>query len=241
MSKNTDKDALGLALSDYWFNHKKDGQISITSDIIDDDDMPVAIFFRNFKEMPPLEQKALSLAKGNVLDIGAGAGCHLAYLKNKDINAIGLDISEGACKVMSDQGFNCLEGNLFELTPSQRFDTIYLLMNGIGICGTKNNLPKLLETLDKWLAPGGKVIFDSSDVRYLYEDEDGSLLVNLNQVYYGDFMFNMAYQTVKSNDFEWSYIDFNSVKDIAENSGWQIELIAEGEHYDYLAALSKHD
>lgn len=234
-------DALGEALKDYWFNKVTDGEILIQSDIIDDDVMPVHLFFRKYETMPELEQQALNLAKGKVLDIGAGAGCHATYLTKKGIETIGLDISEGACQVMKDQGLDYLYGNLFELPPSPTFNTILLLMNGIGICGTLSKLANLLNVLEKWLAPGGKIIFDSSDVSYLYQDEDGSSWINLNQAYMGDFMFSMSYQNKKSNDFEWTYIDFDSVKKVATENGWQIALIQEGPHYDYLAALSKND
>lgn len=234
-------DALGKALKDYWFNEVKDGEILIQSDIIDDDLMPVHLFFREYATMPALEQKALSLATGKVLDIGAGAGCHATYLNKKGVETIGLDISEGACEVMRNRGLDFLTGNLFDLTPTPTFDTILLLMNGIGICGSLAKLPNLLETLSKWLAPGGKILFDSSDVSYLFQDEDGASWINLNQAYMGDFMFSMQYKNIKSNAFEWTYIDFDSVKKVAIENGWHIELIEEGPHYDYLAALSKND
>jgi 2-polyprenyl-3-methyl-5-hydroxy-6-metoxy-1,4-benzoquinol methylase len=233
-------DSLGEALKDYWFNQVKDGEILIQSDIIDDDLMPVHLFFREHETMPALEQKALSLATGKVLDIGAGAGCHATYLTKQGIETIGLDISPGACKVMQDQGLDYLAGNLFELTPTPTFNTILLLMNGIGICGSLSKLPSLLDTLEKWLAPGGKILFDSSDVSYLFQDEDGASWINLNQAYMGDFMFSMSYQNNKSEDFEWTYIDFDSVKEVATKNGWHIELIEEGPHYDYLASLSKN-
>lgn len=238
---NADYDALGAALQDYWFNKNKSGEILITSDIIDDDLMPVKLFFRSFEEMPILEQKALLLAKGNVLDIGAGAGCHASYLTKKGINTLGLDISNGACRVMEDQQLPFLEGNLFDLTPTPIYDTILLLMNGIGICGTLEKLPHLLNVLEQWLAPGGRVLFDSSDVSYLYEEEDGGSWINLNQQYQGDFMFSMSYQQQKSPDFEWTYIDFDSVENCARKLGWQVTLLEEGPHYDYLAVLSKHE
>jgi hypothetical protein len=233
------EDSLGEALKDYWFNKELDGEILIQSDIIDDDNMPVKLFFRSFEEMPALEQNALQLASGNILDIGAGAGCHAPYLTSQGKKCMGLDISEGACEVLKDQKLPFLKGNLFELTPEPIYDTILLLMNGIGICGTLEKLPNLLTVLEKWLVPNGQILFDSSDVSYLYEEEDGGSWINLNQQYQGDFSFSMSYKNQQSSDFDWTYIDFESVKNIAEENNWEVSLIAEGPHYDYLASLSK--
>lgn len=230
-------DALGEALKDYWFSEIRNQQIKITSDIIDDDYMPVDVFFRTFEEMPQLEQQALNLARGKVLDIGAGAGCHLNFFKDLGVSAIGLDNSSGACEVMSNRDFSNIHDDIFTYQTNTRFDTIYLLMNGIGMCGTLQKLPEFLNKLTSLLTPDGQLIFDSSDVRYLYEDNDGSMLVNLNQQYYGDFWFTMHYKHIKSAPFQWSYIDFESVDSVAKQLGWKTTLLAEGEHYDYMAKL----
>ena len=61
---------MGAAILDYQTKGKA-GKLSILSSMFEEDEMPVKHLFRNLEEMPMLEQKALSLAKGKVLDVGA--------------------------------------------------------------------------------------------------------------------------------------------------------------------------
>ena len=49
---------------------------------------------------------------------------------------------------------------------------------------------------------GGKILCDSSDIRYLYEDEDGALWVDLNTEYFGNFRFQMKYKKEKMKELE---------------------------------------
>jgi hypothetical protein len=54
----------------------------------------------------------------------------------------------------------------------EQFDTIIMMMNGIGLCGDMEGLKRFLEYLKKLLVSGGQIIFDSSDIAYLYKDDD---------------------------------------------------------------------
>ncbi|MBO7269445.1 MAG: SAM-dependent methyltransferase, partial [Bacteroidales bacterium] len=85
--------------------------------------------------------------------------------------------------------------------------------------------------------PGGVVYMDSSDLKYLFEDEDGSFVIDLNGNYYGEVDFRMQYKQVKGERFDWLYIDFQTLSMYASQYGFKAEMIEEGEHYDYLAAL----
>jgi 2-polyprenyl-3-methyl-5-hydroxy-6-metoxy-1,4-benzoquinol methylase len=73
------KDLFGKAILDFQTNNSPKDIITETN-ISDADEMSVAYLFRDYNEMPKLEQKALQLAKGKVLDVGCGAGSHSLYL-----------------------------------------------------------------------------------------------------------------------------------------------------------------
>ena len=117
------------------------------------------------------------------------------------------------------------------------FDTILLLMNGTGIAGKIEHLPDLFQRLKALLNPGGQILIDSSDLKYIYENEDGSFDINLNGAYYGEVDYQMIYKDVKGDRFDWLYVDFPLLKSIAETCCLHSELVAEGEHYDYLARI----
>ena len=189
-------DPIGKAITDFSRSKRPD-DIIVCSEICEDDIIPIEVLFRNEDEMPELEVLALQNAIGKILDVGAGAGTHANYLQNmgKDVTAI--DISEGAVAFMQTQGLKSKKVDFFDL-KDEKFDTILMLMNGIGVAGTLSNLEKTLEHAKSLLNPGGKILCDSSDIKYLYEDEDVSLWVNLNQEYYGNFRFQMKYKTKRA-------------------------------------------
>ncbi len=226
---------MGAAILDYQTKGKA-GKLSILSSMFEEDEMPVKHLFHNLEEMPMLEQKALSLAKGKVLDVGAGAGCHALALQAQSIAVKAIDISPLSCEAMELRGVmdaECI--NLFDEHLETGFDTILLLMNGTGIAGKIENLPALFNRLKALLNKGGQILIDSSDIKYIYENEDGSFDINLNAAYYGEVDYQMVYKDVKGDSFDWLYVDFPLLKSIAESCGLHGELIAEGEHYDYLA------
>ena len=226
---------MGAAILDYQTKGKA-GKLSILSSMFEEDEMPVKHLFRNLEEMPMLEQKALSLAKGKVLDVGAGAGCHALALQAQSIAVKAIDISSQSCQAMLQRGVKDVECiNLFDEHLESGFDTILLLMNGTGIAGKIENLPALFNRLKALLNKDGQILIDSSDIKYIYENEDGSFDINLNAAYYGEVDYQMVYKDVKGDSFDWLYVDFPMLKSIAESCGLHGELIAEGEHYDYLA------
>lgn len=233
-------DALGQAGMDYFLNGQRSTDIKVWSDIAENDTLPVHYLFRSYLEMPGLEQKALALCKGRVLDIGAGMGSHTLYLQEQGLDVSALELSPLACEVMSRRGVQqVINGDFFTVQAPETFDTLLLMMNGIGLVGTVNGFGRFFKQVNKVLKPGGQVLMDSSDLRYLYIDEDGSMLVNLNGRYYGEVEYRMSYGDYKGKRFKWLFIDDELMARYAEKNGFRFEKIADGPHFDYLARLVK--
>ncbi|MBQ8521176.1 MAG: class I SAM-dependent methyltransferase [Bacteroides sp.] len=231
------KDPMGAAIADY-FRKGKAAKIRVFSSQFDEDEIPAEQLFRTFDEMPPLEQEALRLAKGKILDCGAGSGCHALALQDMGKEVSAIDISPLSVEVMQQRGVRqAFQINLFDEHFLDKFDTILMLMNGSGIIGILGNLPFFFDKMKQLLNPGGYIYMDSSDLRYPFEDEDGSYLIDLAGDYYGEIDFRMQYKQIKGDAFDWLYIDFQTLSHYASESGFTAELIAEGEHYDYLACL----
>lgn len=231
-------DLFGKAILDYQTNNSPEDLITETS-ISDPDEMSVSYLFRSFAEMPKLEQKALQLCSGKILDIGCGAGSHSLYLQNnKNLDVIAIDISENAIKACQLRGLqNAQVMNILDI-ENQKFDTIILLMNGTGIFGTLKQTTKHLQKLKSLLNPNGQILIDSSDIIYMFdEDDDGSYLIPANG-YYGELTFSLTYKTQKEEDFPWLYLDYNTLQNAANANGLQSELIMKGDHFDYLARLT---
>ena len=232
------KDLFGKAILDYQTNNFPEDLITETT-ISEEDEMNVSYLFRNFEAMPLIEQKALDLAKGKTLDVGCGAGSHSLYLQNeRNLDTTAIDISANAIKACHLRGIEkALVQDILTL-ENEKYDTILLLMNGTGIFGTLKNTSKFLQKLKSLLNPGGQILIDSSDIIYMFdEDEDGDYEVPANS-YYGELEFTISYKGEKEISFPWLYLDYNTLQNAANDNGLQCELILEGEHYDYLAKLS---
>ena len=231
------KDPMGSAIADY-FAKGKSAKLRVLSSQFEEDEIPTEQLFRTYDEMPELEQEALQLAKGRILDCGAGSGCHALALQEmgKDVEAI--DISPLSVEVMKKRGVKeayCV--NLFDENYLQKFDTILMLMNGSGIIGKLENMGAFFTKMKQLLNPTGCIYMDSSDLRYLFEDEDGSFLIDLAGGYYGEIDFRMQYKQIKGEPFDWLYVDFQTLSYYANENGFKAEMVKEGEHYDYLACL----
>jgi len=233
------KDLFGKAILDFQTQNAPEDLITETS-ISEEDEMSVAYLFRSFSEMPSLEQKALQLAKGKVLDVGCGAGSHSLYLQNeRQLEVTAIDISENAIQACTLRGIKNASVHDVMTLENEKYDTILLLMNGAGMCGRLKNVAAFLVKLRSLLNEGGQILLDSSDIIYMFdEDEDGGKIIPLDQEYYGEVVFNIRYKGEQEDSFDWMYIDYNTLQNAAHAHGMQCELLLEGAHFDYLARLS---
>jgi SAM-dependent methyltransferase len=233
------KDLFGKAILDYQTDNNPQDLITETS-ISEADEMSVAYLFRSYDAMPKIEQKALLMAKGKVLDVGCGAGSHSLYLQNeRDLDVTSIDISANAIEACTLRGLKKAKVQDVMQLENEKFDTILLLMNGAGMCGRLKNIAAFLQKLKSLLNENGQILLDSSDIIYMFdEDDDGGKWITSEFDYYGEVVFNVSYKGQNEEPFDWMYIDFNTLQNAAHADGLQCELVLEGEHYDYLAKLT---
>lgn len=233
------KDIIGKALLDYQSGNYTEDIITETS-ISEKDVFPISYLFRGYKEMPEIEQKALSLTKGTVLDVGCGAGNHALYLQEeKRLEVTAIDISKGAVQVSKLRGVKEVYQKDILKLKNTKFDTILMLMNGTGIFGKLKNVSNALQHLKSLLNKDGQILIDSSDIIYMFdEDEDGGRWIPSQMDYYGEIEFKMNYKGEKGAPFDWLYLDFNTLEQIAFTNGFDCKLVQKGAHYNYLAQLT---
>ena len=253
---------MGRAIADYH-KSKKASKLRVFSPMFEEDEIPLTTLFRSYESMPEIERKALDMAKGRILDVGAASGCHSLVIQERGMDVTAIDISPLSVETMKERGikkvleqdFFAMEGQAMEQRepssllewPSRdrvrrsQYDTILMLMNGIGIVGTLERMPEFFKQLDKILAPGGQVLCDSSDISYVFEDEEGMIDIPNEMDYYGEHSFRMQYKDTIGEPFDWLYIDADTLKQKAGRCGYTVEIVAEGEHYDYLARITKKE
>lgn len=229
--KSTPKDIFGLAVESYYL--KQDlTPIIVHNDDFFDDEIPVEYLFRSYEHMPKLEQIALDTCRGKVLDVGCCAGSHSLELKARGHEVSPIDVSEKCIQICHLRGLKTAEQiNFFDL-KGQKFDTVLILMNGIGIAQTLKDLSVFYKKLKSLMHKSSQVLLDSSDLIFLYEDE-----MPKNKAYYGEMTFTTSYKNQLSDSFPWLYLDFGLLKTEAQKAGFRCDLIYEDEHYGFLAKL----
>ena len=211
-------------------------QLITWTSLTEEDPVPLAYFFRNYQDMPAIEQKALALSKGKVLDIGCGSGSHSLYLQNeKGLSVCAVDSSLGAVQIAKERGVNQVFHQSILDFKEGSFDTLLLLMNGLGVAKDFQGVLPLLIHLKSLLAPGGQILLDSSDLIYLFEEEDQDDWRNA-ATYYGELDFGIGFKG-ETEEFPWLYLDFEHLSQAAELTGFNCDKILDGPNYDYLARL----
>jgi SAM-dependent methyltransferase len=229
---------LGKALLHY-LKRPKDADIITFTTLGEEDVTPVAYFFRDFETMPEIEQRALEMARGSILDVGAGSGAHSLILQERGFNVTALDSAPGAVACCRSRGVKKVIHAEIRGYQEASFDTIYMLMNGIGVAGSLKQLNTLLLHLKKILKPGGQILLDSSDIRYMFDlDKNGSPIRSNEEGYYGDILFSLYYDGEYEPPFPWVYVDYISLAAVASSCGLKAEKILDGPHFDYLARLT---
>ncbi len=232
-------DIFGIAFHDFM-NGNVNEKISIHTSVSGIEELPVMYFFRGINELPEWEKIALKMCKGRVLDIGAGTGSHALILQYSGHDVTAIDISPGSVEVMKKRGVkNAVLSDFHEYTDPLKFDTLLFLMNGLGLAGEISKLKDTLNHCKTLLKENGKILLESSDLIYLYEEEDGSALIDLAANYYGEVEYTLSYRNYKGKPFKWLFVDYENLEYIAKECGFNSELIYRGDNYNYLAELSQ--
>lgn len=225
-------DIFGRALRDY-FDEKPVSTLWLYNTYGEPEEMPIDIFFRDIEDMPELERLALKHCKGKILDVGAGVGSHALLLQSNNMDVTALEISSGACQIMKERGVKNVVNEDFFSYSAGTFDTILLLMNGIGLCSQLSNLDTFLKHARELLAPKGCLVFDSSDLSYLYQTQPYP-----KDHYYGEIGYQYQYKNELGDWFQWLYVDQYTLKEVAEQEGWNCELLLMEATDQYLVKLT---
>jgi len=237
-SKKTSMKPYSKCLADYY-----KGDIAASFSIVRDDgfkeQVPASVFFTG-KEFSSLETRGLDLCKGHVLDVGAGAGRHSLELIRRGFPVTALDISPEMETILRDRGIReVIISDIFSFSD-HRFDTLLMLMKGIGMVGTVDRLDQFLKHAHQLTAEAGQILCDSIDVSKTSDPvhvayrqrnlELGKPAGQQNLV--------MTYKT-ESEPFEWLHIDFPTLEAHCQKTGWVAGLILEEPNGHYLCTMTK--
>ncbi len=225
---------LELALLDFFEGKHNCPELLIHNKFDVPDLMSPEVYFRDFSGMPDLEVYAMELCQGRILDVGAGVGAHAKYLQDLEKDVTAIEISKIESEIMHKMGVeNVVNSDFFLFSDTQKYDTLLFLMNGIGLSGTLAGIKKLLDHARTMLHPDGIILFDSSDVAYLWGKD-----MIAKQPYYGEIEYRYQYGEQWGDWFHWLYIDAEKMKKECEQNGWDMQVVYEDETDHYLGRLT---
>ena len=224
----------GYALRDYLAGDLA-AAVTVLGAAGDADVIPAALFFRTGEEFSALDTAALELCRGRVLDVGAGAGCHALALQARGLEVCAIDILPEAVEVMRRLGVadaRCLD--VGDLEPSEAaFDTVLLMMNGLGMAGRIARIPAFLRTIRRLVRPTGRLLLDSFDPRTAAEAAAGLP----PGAYPGELRFRLEYRGERGPWYSWLFVDFDRLARGAARAGWTAEVVWQEADGHYLAQL----
>lgn len=228
------------ALRDF-IGGETDARIVVRSSLGEDEELPVAVFFRAPEDFFAFERAALPLCRGRVLDIGAGTGIHTLYLQDQGFEVCAIDVLAEAVEIMRAAGVrDARQADVWEF-EEEPFDTILMMMNGIGILGTLQGLDRFLGQVPRLLKPGGQILLDSGPARVVGESGDAAaeVAIGSGEAYHGEAWITLEYKGRIGEPFRELYADSETLTKHADDAGFRCEIVFRDELGGYVARLTR--
>lgn len=230
----------GLALKAY-FEGDHGAQLTVRRDDGVEYALPVSHFFRAPVEFTPLENATLERCRGRVLDVGAGSGLHSLTLQERGLAVTALEISPEAVEVMTRRGVRDARcADIFQFTGGP-FDTLLMLGHGIGITENLARLERFLTLARRLLAPDGRLLLDSTDVRRT-DDPRHLAYQEANRRagrYVGEIRIQLEFAGQRGPYCGWLHVDPETLAEHAARAGWSCEVVLDEPAWGYLACLEE--
>jgi SAM-dependent methyltransferase len=239
------KDAYGHEIMDYF-----NGQESY--EIVERDDDFIAssagpkFYFLEYKDWPKIEKEAIRYSKGNVLDIGAGAGRVALYLQKKGFRVTAIDNSPLSIKVCHKRGVKIalpLSIGYIDAFEPNSFDTIIMYGNNFGLFSSFQKAKKLLKKMSLITKPNAIIIAESNDP---YQTNEPAHLHyhKLNKSrgnMCGQARIRIRYKNFIGHWFTYLLVSKKEMKDILHGTGWKIDKFIDSPGSAYIAIIRKEN
>jgi SAM-dependent methyltransferase len=223
------------------YHRGRHNAIIVVYDDFERDEVPISYFYREPGEFRPYERQALELCRGRVLDVGAGSGCHSLVLQQSGCDVTALEIDPVLARILRARGVRTVRTGTWMDLDEGRFDTVLMLMNGIGLTETLTGLRRFFGRARRLLTPHGQVLADSTDVRTRMDPEAGSTgrVERRDGPYVGELHFQLEFEGRKGAPFRQLYADPETLARYARDGGWDCEIVRQlDDDGHYLARLT---
>ena len=224
------EDAYGHELWDYYRFGTGGEVIERDDGFIDPSEVAPALYFAPFKEWPGAERRAISAAKGRVLDVGCGAGRASIYLQDqKGMDVLGIDISPLAVKVSKLRGLR--KARILDFArinfPPDSFDTVVMFGNNFGLFGSREQAGRLLKRLHRMASADAVLICESADV-YATTKPEHLRYHERNRArgrMAGQIRLRARYRSHVGRWFDYLLVSPDEMRELAKLGGWKVSRI----------------
>lgn len=215
-------DLIGLAVKDVIRGDKNEFVFIDDSGHISTHD--IRRYLRKPSYLVSLEKQLIKEARGHILDIGCATGYYLPLLMKQGVT-VGMDISDNLIDIARKNGLeNCFVGDIFKFKFKNKFDTITLLENNIGLGGSIINTKKLLNKLKNLLNKNGQILM---------------IIRNIDNQNYFKIKLRPCWKGIVGDRFEWISFNINYLKDFLLKSGFIVDILGKDEKSYLIKATIK--
>ena len=202
-------------------------------------------YFREYREWPSLEKRALRLARGRVLDIGCGAGRVALHLQGKGLDVLGVDNSPMAVKVCKARGLK--KARVVPVTQLSRklglFGTIVMFGNNFGLVGNVKRAKWLLRRFHAMTTPDARIIAESRDP--YHTDEPLHLAYHKRNRRQGrmggQIRLRVRYKVYATPWIDVLMVSREEMTKVLDGTGWHVRQCLDGDGSLYAAVMEKGD
>jgi SAM-dependent methyltransferase len=226
------------AMMDY-FKGEKDNLISIIREDGFENKIPVSFLYGNSERFSLIDDKALSMCRGRVLDVGAGSGNHSLFLQQEGFEVYALEILPALIKILRLRGLsNVMESDVIQL-ENGNFDTVVMLGHGLGIAQDLSGLNALLQKLKSLITREGYILCDSLDVTKTDIPENLEYQKHIERLgrYRGEIRFRFKYKDSAGSLIKWLHVDLDTLSEVAFRNDMLCKLVYTDLDGNYLAQL----
>lgn len=214
-------DLFGEALKAYFYGDRSPFYLKDGSGRLFKTDL--GRYFRRPNQLSRLERRLISMAYGDILDVGCGTGNYVPVLAKRG-RVLGIDMSRAVINIAKKNGCkNCKVADIFTFPTTKKYDTITFFGNGLGIGGTESKAKRLFKKL-------------ASLVK-----DDGQILAVGRRVVHIDFIaaqLRPVWREQVGSRFAWIHMSRDFTTNLCKHAGLRVKVLR-GNQHQYLFRIAK--
>ena len=193
-------------------------------------------------EWQPHDHRALRLCRGQVLDVGTGAGRTAVELQRRGMAVTGLDTSPGAIEIARRRGLRDVVVTTIDAYAGKaatRYDTFLLLGNNLGLLEGAERAPVFLAALARLARPGARIIAQGTDP-YRTTDPVHAEYHQRNRErgrIGGQLRLRLRYRRLATEWFDYLNCSPEELAKLLAGTGWRLKSVDQEDRPYYLAVM----